>query len=1286
AKERLQKITVKTLGKIVRVYRFSYKYGWNPAKHNDANNNRVPDAQSEVVNYQTIHSLLTRVAQWDNDVGVAGAKRLPYFTFDYGPDALPIVGGDPLMSFTNSGGGNDQQKTPNDFFLRSADNGFGGSVLYEYWQDANANNAFNIRKCDPDITEAGEGCRVNHDLNSQRHRLAAKIIEDGMGNFTVYSYNYSGSGATQALASVGNYYTLADFEFLGYPEVETTVFEKNSKTAIASKTRTNYFQKIETADCFKASPLKGMPSRIFNYNADNQSQWQQVDTLYKVKFGDMFGTTIDKDSNDLASYCKSYDPGNTVSLVVPTETVTRANMPSPQLCTRNTISYNNLDGTVDPYSLVHKVTDWGKVTCTNTNTDDTSDKVRASYTNYTSAQTVPYMVPKPNESWISDNANSAKYNHSKVYYDYQVFGTLGRLGRVTKTENLRDGIVEGTNSMSFDSTYPWLATKVTDALGHATTTVYDSVFHNYPLKVTNNLGHSVSTEYDFNINDTTHPNYGGVMGIPVRVTDVNEAVSNMVYDTFGRLIETYLSGKKPGVGVKPDSFSKYYYFNEDNMTTCNDSTNCLVGLGNQINGQYGPKMVVVSGTRFSDDGGAGKLAVKQQYYDGVGQEVQTRNMWYENEWQNAGIPVNNTLKDLILSKTYTSLGSVEYQSKGYTGTPYIPSSTNSYDSRNFLTDATIDKTRFIYDGYGRVVTTVYSDGTRESLEYDLGGNPLVSKSSDKNCTDSTTATICTTTTKTMDAFGQTLSVKETAPEKTYETKYEYHPILGVNTRIIDTKGNAVNIIDYDKLGRKIKMWDVDMSPAMSSDANSWRYEYDKNSNLVKQTNPKSVTTELIYDGLTRIKEKKVEGRTLLTNVYDACPNGIGRACQETSYDLSSGLEITKINSQYDKLGRVTSSNKLFSNLPDALINGKSINVVNTYDRGGRLLSGKYAAISAFSLPEETVGYIYNRNYLGSVAGTNNYINSAKYNKDGQLISYKSGNGVVNDYSYNGNNNRLLSLSVTGANIAATDVLNLGYGYDPVGNITNITDNNTANSQGQAFYMGQRYTYDSLQRVTKAEDAFTSNYSYDDIGNILTKKEGTEQVNLTYSTVTGGFYHRPQTVSVNGTSQNYTYDKIGNLTSDQKQNFTYDADNRMIKAGDVNFYYDASGQRIAKLDADGDKTYYLSANLELELAKNGSKVWRRNYYFAGKLASVRENTFSAAGVTPTNVPPTSAPVRGDANGDRIVDIKDYIIWINYYETGATIGPGNNPDFNNDSVVDGMDYVIWQINFGSTAPPP
>ena len=56
---------------------------------------------------------------------------------------------------------------------------------------------------------------------------------------------------------------------------------------------------------------------------------------------------------------------------------------------------------------------------------------------------------------------------------------------------------------------------------------------------------------------------------------------------------------------------------------------------------------------------------------------------------------------------------------------------------------------------------------------------------------------------------------------------------------------------------------------------------------------------------------------------------------------------------------------------------------------------------------------------------------------------------------------------------------------------------------------------------------------------------------------------------------------------------------------VDFLYDASGARILKNDTSGDKTYYISPELEVIVSPDGTTKWRRYYYFAGKLVAVRE---------------------------------------------------------------------------------
>lgn len=59
-------------------------------------------------------------------------------------------------------------------------------------------------------------------------------------------------------------------------------------------------------------------------------------------------------------------------------------------------------------------------------------------------------------------------------------------------------------------------------------------------------------------------------------------------------------------------------------------------------------------------------------------------------------------------------------------------------------------------------------------------------------------------------------------------------------------------------------------------------------------------------------------------------------------------------------------------------------------------------------------------------------------------------------------------------------------------------------------------------------------------------------------------------------------------------------------------------------------------------------------------------------------PTPSPVPGDANGDRLVDGKDYVKWLNNYQRTTSFGASEG-DFDNNGTVDGRDYVIWVNNY-------
>ena len=183
------------------------------------------------------------------------------------------------------------------------------------------------------------------------------------------------------------------------------------------------------------------------------------------------------------------------------------------------------------------------------------------------------------------------------------------------------------------------------------------------------MGHVSRIEYDFNTTDTTHPNYGDIFGVPVKITAANGAITYNVYDDWGRIYQTFLPGRSY-TNPKSNAFSRYFYFNENEVggtAFCTAPNNCKVGLG--LNNT--PKYVQMSGQRFDDSGGSGKVSFNMTFYNGMGQTVQTRGLWYENEWTNAGTPIEGEgLRDTLISTSYNGLGQVENQSQSYTAQPY----------------------------------------------------------------------------------------------------------------------------------------------------------------------------------------------------------------------------------------------------------------------------------------------------------------------------------------------------------------------------------------------------------------------------------------------------------------------------------------------------------------------------------------------------------------------------------------------------------------------------------------
>ena len=171
---------------------------------------------------------------------------------------------------------------------------------------------------------------------------------------------------------------------------------------------------------------------------------------------------------------------------------------------------------------------------------------------------------------------------------------------------------------------------------------------------------------------------------------------------------------------------------------------------------------------------------------------------------------------------------------------------------------------------------------------------------------------------------------------------------------------------------------------------------------------------------------------------------------------------------------------------------------------------------------------------------------------------------------------------------ATVLQDLGYIFDPGGNVTALTD---------ALQGDQIFTYDDLDRLTTGSGIYgTKSYTYDEIGNMLSNCDSGD---YTYN-ASGPASVRPHAVTAAG-NNTYDYDANGNMiiggSGTDDRVITYDYENRpesIIKGSiTTTFVYDGDGGRVKK--SDGMKTtVYIG---KLYVCEDGSCA--KNIFAGGK---------------------------------------------------------------------------------------
>jgi RHS repeat-associated protein len=541
-------------------------------------------------------------------------------------------------------------------------------------------------------------------------------------------------------------------------------------------------------------------------------------------------------------------------------------------------------------------------------------------------------------------------------------------------------------------------------------------------------------------------------------------------------------------------------------------------------------------TKVKEDS-QGNMIKKYEYVDGLGRSIQT-----VTKGEGTNKIVSRTFYD-NMGRAWLNYGPYFASGWAYPQTP----------------PAAYPWTKTTYDDRGRPVKIEsphgqYSDGIVTSYSY-------------SGFTTDVTDPDGSIKRERKDYIGRIIRVREWLMDNGVMTitltTYAYNA-AGDLIKVTDNQGN-ITTLAYDTLGRKINMQDPDMG--------YWTYEYNPNSNLINQTDAKNQRIHFDYDELNRVTNKSyfINGQPSAVDspvvyTYDlASQNGKGKA-----YAVTKGNIITTYNT-YDKMGRNLSLTKT--------IDATNYAIQIAYD-----LSGK---VTQVTYPDSQVvtQYYPGTGLVQSVSsGTTIYGMFTDYEPTGKVGQVSHANGIATFYTYDPWSTKLFGIvtEVPGGN-PADALQDKSYHYTKAGDIYQIIDN----KKGTTY----TYIYDAYHRLkTETGPADPVSYTYNSIGNILTKTVGSQTFSYSYTYTE--HVHAVSSITMGSNPYAFTYDNNGNmLTGPDLSNsgqvvtrtVTYNADNMPTRIvhpqATVDFVYDGNGTRTKKVVA-GSTTYYISDGYEI----------------------------------------------------------------------------------------------------------
>lgn len=524
----------------------------------------------------------------------------------------------------------------------------------------------------------------------------------------------------------------------------------------------------------------------------------------------------------------------------------------------------------------------------------------------------------------------------------------------------------------------------------------------------------------------------------------------------------------------------------------------------------------------------------------------------------------------------------------------------------------------IYNTLGELTTLKDAGNHATAFSYDLEGYPI-----------SLTDALQRVTTQQHDPLNRmTRTVQDVGGIEAQITS-AYNALDQV-TQVTDPKGLHTTYA-YNGFG--------DLTRQVSPDSGATTFTVDAAGNRKTRTDARGITATYHYDALNRLTGIAYPDPNLDVGYsYDIAPD----ACDD-SERFSKGrvgqVQHSAGSTAYchDRFGQITRKVQT--------VNGVSSTVRYAYTAAGRLAQLTYPDGSVADYIRDKLGRISEIGLTRRDQARQVVVTDVTYAPFGPATGWTYGNGrklerpVDNDYR------------AQAVHDAAAGGLSLRFGYDPVGNITELKD-----GTGSTFLA--RYGYDTLGRLTQTQDGPTGTpietYTYDVTGNRTSLGTWSGTIMYTYPADS----HR--LAGVDGALRGH--DPAGNTVSFDGKELVYNDASRMSRvkhaATVIEAYaYNQRGERVLRTSGSGDR--------QITVYDEGGQ-WLGDYDAAGSSLqqAVWLDDYPVA-LTSSSGPHGFAYIQPDHLGTpRVVvdSVREEVIWewSNKGEVFGNQSPAEDPD--------------------------